>query len=395
MSDSSQNGTDVVVVGGGAVGCAIALWLARAGVAVTLIERDRPGAGASSAAAGILVPEAGPDVPPALLALWQRGQALFPDLIDYLHEDAGFPVEYRVAGRLVLALDETRFAELREHAALQQAAGIRVELLDGNAVREAEPAIAAKVTGAIYFPDHALLDNGRLSAALAAAAVRAGARVQASRAVAGLVLEDGTVRGVRLGGSAGTEVLACRTVVNAAGSWAGQLDPRAALPVAPVKGQMLSLLTWPPLLRHIVSAPGVSLIPRADGRLLCGATVEDAGYDTRVTAGAAAQFLGAALTLVPPLRDCPLESTWAGLRPRCTVDGLLIIGADPRWEGLYHATGHFKMGIISAPSTAEAIAHLIAGTSCDLDLTPFAPDRCLASPSSTPGLTNRPADLPA
>jgi glycine oxidase len=367
----ASDSADVVVIGGGAVGCAAALWLARAGVAVTLVERDRPGAGASSAAAGILVPEAGPDVPPALLALWQRGQALFPDLLDQVRDAVGFPVEYRVTGRMLLVHEEARLAAFEEHAVLQRASGIRAEMLDGHAVREAEPALAPGVLGALHFPDHALVDNARLNTALAAAAVRTGVRLLAGRAVTGLELEAGAVRGVRLVG----ETLTTRVVVNAAGSWSGQLDPRAPLPVAPMKGQMLSLLAWPPPLRRIVSGAGVSLVPRADGRLLCGATVEDAGYDTRVTAGAAAQFLSGALALVPALRDCPLESTWAGLRPRCSADGLPIIGPDPRWAGLYHATAHFKMGIISAPSTGEALSHLIAGTPCSLDLGPFAPGR--------------------
>jgi glycine oxidase len=340
-------------------------------MSVTLVERDRPGAGASSAAAGILVPEADTDVPPALLALWLRGQALFPDLLDEIRNSTGFPVEYRVTGRLLLAHDDERLAALQDHAVLQRSSGIRAEMLDSRAVREAEPAIAPSVAGALHFPDHALVDNARLNAAMAAAAVRAGVRMLTGRAVLGLELQDGEVRGVRL--ADGT--LAARVVVNAAGSWSGQLDPRATLPVSPVKGQMLSLLTWPPVLQRIVGTTGVSLTPRADGRLLCGATVEHAGYDTRVTAGAVAQFLSGALALIPALRDCPLESTWAGLRPRCSVDGLPIIGPDPRWAGLFHATAHFKMGIISAPSTAEALSHLIAGTPCPLDLAPFAPSR--------------------
>jgi glycine oxidase len=371
MASNAASGADIVIIGGGVVGCAAALWLARAGAGVVLVERDRPGAGASSAAAGILVPEAGADVPPALLQLWQRGQALFPEMLDHLREAAGFPVEYRVTGRLLLAEDEARLDALRQLAAVQRAAGIRVELLDAQAVAEAEPALAPPIAGGLLFPGHALVDNARLNLALAAAAARAGARLRVGQGVIGLVLEEGTVRGVRLGGDA----IAVRTVVNAAGSWSGRVDPRAALPVAPMKGQMLSLLTWPPLLRRIVSATGVSMTPRADGRLLCGATVEDAGYDTRVTAGAVAGFLSRAIAVVPALAGCPLDTTWAGLRPRCTVDGLPIIGPDPRWDGLYHATAHFKMGIISSPSTAEAIAHLVAGTPCPLDLAPFAPSR--------------------
>jgi len=363
---------DVVVVGGGVIGCSIARRLAQIGMAVTLVERDRPGAEASSAAAGILIPEAKADVPAALLALWRRGLALYPALMAAILEETGMPVEYRRTGRLVVALDDAEDEALVPRAAEQRAVGIRSERLDAATLREAEPALTESARGALYFPEHALVDNARLATALGIAAARAGVRLLTGQAISELLVQGNAVQGVRAGGME----IAAPVVVNAAGSWAGLLDRRAWLPVAPAKGQMVAFQSMlPPLLRHIVSSRYGSTVPRADGRILHGATVEDVGYDKRVTAGAVAQLLTGALTLVPALAGCALEAPWAGLRPRCTLDGLPIIGADPRWRGLYHATGHFTMGIISAPATAEAMAHLIAGTPNELDLAPFAPAR--------------------
>ena len=177
--------------------------------------------------------------------------------------------------------------------------------------------------------------------------------------------------GVELAG----ERLAADVVINAAGSWAGLLDARAWLPVSPAKGQMLAFETRPPPVQHIIGSRHGVLVPRADGRLLCGATVEDVGYDATVTAGAIEGLLRGAFAVLPALRNCRLESVWAGLRPRCTADELPIIGPDHRLRGLYHATGHFKMGIISAPITAQAIAAVVMGRESPLPLAPFAPGR--------------------
>lgn len=371
MSGIGTQTADVIVVGAGVTGTIISRRLAQAGLSVTLIERDRPGAEASSAAAGILIPEAGPDVPGPMLAFWRRGHALYPALIDALHRESGLPVEYRMTGRLVVALDSQEAAALEERASWQRAARIPVETVGAEALRRLEPALTDAAYAGLLFPDHALVDNTRLTQAMAGAAVQAGVRLVAGRAVTGLAADGDTVQGVQTVDG----VLAAGTVINAAGSWAGLLDSRAWLPVAPAKGQMVAFQTWPPPLRHIIGSRYGVLAPRADGRVLAGSTVEEAGFDKRSTAGAVAGILAGAIAVVPALRNSVLEAPWAGLRPRCTVDGRPIIGPDPRWRGLYHATGHFKMGIISAPATAEAVAHHLLGTSCSLDLTPFAPSR--------------------
>ena len=361
---------DVIVVGGGIIGGSIAWELAGHGLRVTLVERDRPGAGASSAAAGILIPEADPARPPEIIDLYQRSLRLYGDFMARLLADTGLPVEYRVTGRLLLALDAAEAATLEQDRQTQRAAGIRAEVWDAAAVRAAEPALTA-VTGALFFPDHALVDNARLTANVAMAAARRGVAILTGRPAMGLHVRHGRVLGVELAG----ERLAADVVVNAAGSWAGLLDARAWLPVAPAKGQMLAFETRPPPVRHIIGSRHGVLVPRADGRLLCGATVEDVGYDATVTAGAIEGLLRGAFAVLPALRDCRLESLWAGLRPRCTADELPIIGPDHRLRGLYHATGHFKMGIISAPITAQAIAAVVMGRESPLPLDAFAPGR--------------------
>ena len=361
---------DVIVVGGGIIGGSIAWELAGHGLRVTLVERDRPGAGASSAAAGILIPEADPARPPEIIDLYQRSLRLYGDFMARLLADTGLPVEYRATGRLVLTLDEAEAATLEQDRQTQRAAGIRAEVWDAAAVRSAEPALTA-ATGALFFPDHALVDNARLTANVAMAAARRGVTILTGHPATGLHVRHGRVLGVELAG----ERLAADVVVNAAGSWAGLLDARAWLPVAPAKGQMLAFETRPPPVRRIIGSRHGVLVPRADGRLLCGATVEDVGYDATVTAGAIEGLLRGAFAVLPALRNCRLESLWAGLRPRCTADELPIIGPDHRLRGLYHATGHFKMGIISAPITAQAIAAVVMGRESPLPLDAFAPGR--------------------
>ena len=218
---------DVIVVGGGIIGGSIAWELAGHGLQVTLIERDRPGAGASSAAAGILIPEADPARPPEIIDLYQRSLRLYGDFMARLLADTGLPVEYRVTGRLLLALDAAEASGLEQDRQVQHAAGIRAEVWDAAAVRAAEPALTA-ATGALFFPDHALVDNARLTANVAMAAARRGVTILTGRPALGLHVRHDRVLGVELAG----ERLAADVVVNAAGSWAGLLDARAWLPVS-------------------------------------------------------------------------------------------------------------------------------------------------------------------
>jgi glycine oxidase len=361
--------SDVIVIGGGIMGCSIAWRLAKEGVRVVLIERDQPGAEASSAAAGILVPEAGPHVPAPLLAHWLAALQMYPAFVAALHEETGIPFEYRTTGRLVIAQDERHLAALQHGHHLQREAGVRAELWTAEQVRAAEPAVAPEVAGGLFFPDHGLVDNRRLMICLATAAAKSGVLIRTGRPVTGLLWKGERVRGVDVCG----EPLHADAVVNAAGSWAGLVDGRVPLPVVPAKGQILALEVRPPLCGRILSTPELSLVPRSDGRLIVGATVETAGYDKRVTAGSLGRLLTSAIALCPSLVGAPLSEAWAGLRP-VARDQLPCVGGG-QYEGLYVATGHFKMGILSAPATAEALVGLLVAGRSPLPIDAFSPLR--------------------
>jgi len=360
---------DVVIVGAGVMGCAVALRLASRGLSVTVIERGIPGAEASSAAAGILGPQMEADAPGPLLDLGLRSRALYPALALELRDATGIDIGYVLSGVLAVALDGAGAAELTARRAWQTARGLRVEPLSSEALRELEPNIGHDVRAALRFADDAQVNARELARALSQAAAHAGARFLQGRYVRRVVVEGGVVQGVELDG----EVLAAGAVVVAAGSWSGLIEG-AGVPstvVRPARGQLVSIETRPPLFRHVISVHGRGyLVPRRDGTVLAGSTVEMAGFRKEVTVGGLAQILGLAATLVPALADAPVTGSWSNFRPY-TEDHLPVLGQTPV-RGLVLATGHFRNGILLAPVTADAIASLVATGASDIDLTPFS-----------------------
>lgn len=375
---------DVVIVGGGIIGCGIAWHLARRGVSVTVVERDRPGGHATWAAAGMLSPLGETASPGPFYDLVMASFRRYDAFVEALEEATGITVEYRESGKLCVALDESEAAELTERHRWQRAAGHEVELLDAGEARRLEPALAPSVVAGLLIPRDRQVDNRRLGRALWVAAARAGARFVLGDPVQSLWLDGpagdpegtgsagGRVRGVAL--ASGTRIEA-PCVVLAAGSWSGRI-PYAGrtLPVSPVGGQLLALETVPPVLSRVIQATRCYLVPRADGRLLVGATMERRGFSTRPTAGGVHGLLGSALRAVPGLANAPVVELWAGLRPG-TPDGLPILGSDPDVAGLVHATGHLRNGILLAPITAELIADVVTGATPALPLEPFRVDR--------------------
>jgi glycine oxidase len=345
---------DAIVIGGGIIGCSVAWRLAQTGRKVAVVERGRVGGEASSAAGGILVPKAGPETPDALLRFWKASHDMYPAFVDEVRAVTGQAFEFRAAGQLAVAVDDADVAKLKETFPLQAPAGIRAEWLSGAEARAAEPTLAPDVQAAVLFPDHALLDNGRLSHALGWAVRRSGGHVFESRAVTGLVVEADRVTGVETA----TGRLSSAVVVNCAGSWAGRLDPRAASAVGPIKGQMLAVDAGPTTFQLIVQSANGGIVPRADGRTLIGATQEDVGYDKDVIFGSISALFERVARMLPALRQARFLDAWAGLRP-AAPDRLPVIGPDPVLAGLYWATGHFTMGILQAPATARAITDLI------------------------------------
>ena len=359
---------EVVVVGAGLIGCSIAWRLAQRGHQVVLIDRGEPGAEASSAAGGVLIPEAG-GVSPPLLALYLRSLAQYADFVQEVREATAAAVEYRAPGRLVLALDEPEETAMRRHGEAQRAAGIRVEWLSAEEVRGLEPAVTPDVRGANFFLDHSLVDNQRLGPTVAHAAARAGAALRPHEAALQLALEGGRVVGVETVRGR----IAADRVVLAAGCWSSQLTPWLPGATGPSKGEMISLQATPRPIERIVSIAGASVAPRGDGRLLVGATRTDWEHSRDVTADAVARMLTSARRMLPSLGTARFASAWAGLRP-LTPDREPILGPD-RVEGLFWATGHLGMGILSAPATADLVADLIDNRPTAIPLDRFSPSR--------------------
>lgn len=379
MSTAKETGPDVVVIGAGVIGCAIARELARRGRDVLVIERDSPGRRATWAAAGMLSPlsEAGGGGP--LLDLGDASLERYASFSHALRDETGIDVEYRMHGKLYVSAGD-HDADVQRLAGDPAAARFDVSLLDGDGARQLEPALGPAITAALRIGRDHRVNNRLLAQALLAASTSAGVRFRTATPVSSVMVKDGAATGVRL--MSGDRITA-RHVVLAAGAWSGMVEglPRP-LPVRPVKGQMFAVdsrnraaeRTMDHLLNHVIYAAGCYIIPREDGRLLVGATVEDAGFRKGPTPRGIATLVHEAIRLVPSIDDMPLVETWAGFRPG-TPDGLPVLGRDGLVDGLFHATGHFRNGILLAPITAEIIADLVTGGEPVIDLAAFDPHR--------------------
>jgi glycine oxidase len=337
---------------------------------VLVVERQRPGAEASSAAAGMLAPQAEADADSPLLRLALRARDRHLSLAAELEEETGIRVDLSSLGLIAVALGDAEEVELLRRRDWQAAQGLAVEVLGPEELREAEPNLTPAARRGLLLPGDRRVDNVRLTRALAASAVARGATLLCGRPVTGLIVEGGRVAGVR----AGSETLRAPVVVNAMGAWAGMLegDPQPP-PVEPVRGQIVAFDMAPTLLRHVVYSHRGYLVPRADGRLLAGSTSERAGFDKSVTAGALRRVLDIALEIAPVLAEVPVAETWAGLRPG-SPDGWPILGPGAL-PGLVHAAGLFRNGILLGPLVGEIAAALARGVPPGEDLAPFDPGR--------------------
>ncbi len=365
--------TDVIVIGGGIIGCSIAYRLAVEGVAVTVIDRDQPGQEASRAAAGLLAPQSEIAHEPSgpFFDLCYRSRQLYPAFVAEIEEASGMSVEYRTEGSLFLAYDFSEGEILGAVMEKQTAAGLAVEDLTADDLRRREPALSEKIPMALYIPGDHQVNNQRLMQALIIAAHRRGVRFLSGTPVIGLLRENERVVGVRTS----RETLSAATVINCAGAWASTVDPIVAqmFSVTPMRGQMVVLEASPPLFRHVLYAADCYVAPRSDGRLLIGSTVEAVGFDKSVTAQALARLIQAAERISPHIARCRFVTAWAGLRPD-TPDHWPILGATPL-PGLLAATGHFRNGILLAPLTAHLMTELVLTGRSSGDLAPFSPLR--------------------
>jgi glycine oxidase len=379
-------GADVLIIGGGIIGVACAYALSRAGIGrVMLIDRGELGREASRAAAGMLAPQAEAEGPGPFLDLCLAARERYRTLAAELRDETGEDIEYCPWGLLYL-LDSSEPEAARGRAAWQQRAGLRVEELSGQALRALEPALSQDVQAALLFPDEAHVRPCALIRALAAGARQRGVQVLENMEAVDFILDDDRLRGVR----AGAETILANTLVACAGSWTARLLDLLGrrLPIEPVRGQIVSCRFARPPLTHLVWGPLGYLVPRLNGEVLVGATVERAGFDATPTMDGVASLCEAARRMAPPFMAAPFNRAWAGLRPRL-ADGLPAIGPFPDIPNLYLATGHYRNGILLGPLTGELVTDLMVGKRPSVPLDPFAPGRFLSLKRHTGGVVSR------
>lgn len=382
MTDKTR--FDAVFVGGGVIGLSCAWRAARGGARVAVLDRAEPPAGATNVAAGMLAPVGELSFgEPQLLEMTLAAARLYPGFVAEVEAAAGEAGEgaaadacYERQGALHVALDRDEAAQLRRVHDLQRSLELEAEWLPPRRCRDLEPGLTPSFHGGVFAAGEASVDPRALSRALLAALAAAGAEVRTGCEVVGGVLQGERLAGVRV---AGGEELRADAVVLASGAWSGATEwlPEAARPpVRPVKGEVLELRTRdreaPPAGR-ILASERVYLVPRPDGRLVVGATVQERGFDTAVSAGGALELLREAYRVLPDVAEMDLLGAIAGLRPG-TPDNLPLVGRGAI-DGLLLATGHFRNGILLAPLTADAIAAALAGAPVPDAIRPADPSR--------------------
>ena len=382
MTSEMNNGYDAIFVGGGVIGLACAWRAARGGADVCVLERDRPAAGATGVAAGMLAPvgEAswGEE---QILALNFESLRRWPDFADQLQQEAELEVGFAQCGALHVALDRDEAEELRRRYELHRSLGLESEWLAGRESRRLEPGLATAVRGGAHVPGEARVDPRKVIAALLAALERRGSDVQTRAEVAAAERHDDVWRVETADGNA----FEATNLVLAAGCWSGQARWLPEVPpVRPVKGEILTLRqsAAEPVCERIIAGERVYLVPRGDGRVIVGATVEEHGFDTTVTAGGVHELLREAYRVIPEIAELELMEASAGLRPG-SPDNAPLIGSGGA-DGLLVATGHFRNGVLQAPVTADSIAAQLAGEQAPVDLEPFSPLRFSRSDADTP-----------
>ena len=361
---------DVVIAGGGVIGGAIALELARAGLRVALFDRQQPGQEASWASAGILSPA--PENPGvvSMVPLGKASMSLYPEFVAQVEEISGTSVGYRPKGTLEALFSHDTKAELSTIIALHHGLGLRAEPLRPEDARELEPSLSEEVEAAVLRPEEASIDNRALTAAILQAAKRRGAEIFSGDGAKAIWREGNRCAGLVLQ----TEKVEANWTIIAAGCFSATIEGVAPFaPVRPAKGQMAALRADEVKIERVLWSEKIYLVPRNDGRVLAGATVEHAGFDKRVTAGGIDKILSAAIDLAPGLANARIEETWAGLRPD-SPDHLPILGPTDI-DGLLMATGHFRSGILLTPITARLIREWITEQRVSVDWDRFSPLR--------------------
>jgi glycine oxidase len=365
---------DVLIVGGGIVGCAIAWELARRKLSVAILDRNEPWREASWAAAGMLSPSPEPSESPRLFPLAKASFDLYPEWVSEIESVAATAPLIRHEKALELFAGPEAETERDAFVSLHQRLGLTTNAISPDDAVILEPTLGARARAVALLSDEATVDPRALGQALLQALARRGVEIQTGKEVTSLTIDNQRCTGVIASG----RELAAGHVVVAAGCYSGSIEGiRGYAPVRPVRGQMAALWPLAAAPRRVLRSHRGYIVPRPDGRIIAGSTLENEGYEKRVTPSGQMKILGAAIELSPSLADAEIVETWSGLRPD-TPDHLPIIGSaggPGGLEGVTIATGHYRNGILLGPITARLVAESIVGEALSLDITPFSPLR--------------------
>jgi glycine oxidase len=365
---------DVAIAGAGLIGGSIAWGLASAGLRVGLFDKGDPGQEASWAGAGILSPAPESPAMIPLVALGKASIGLYRDFVAQVEADSGLPAGFRPKGTLQALFSRDAGRELSTVVALHHGLGLRAEAISAEEARDLEPALSAEVEAAILRPDEASVDNRALTRATLEAARRRGVEILAGTPVSGVLRERGRIVGL----SINRERVSAKFTVIASGCFSANISGvEMYAPVRPAKGQMIALRGDGLIIERVLWSEKVYLVPRNDGRILAGATVEYVGFDKQVTAGGLDRILQPAIELAPEMANARVEESWAGLRPD-SPDHLPILGPTDL-DGLLMATGHFRSGILLTPITARLMREWITDGRVSVDWERFSPLRFAAA----------------
>jgi glycine oxidase len=353
-----MNSFDAAIIGGGVIGCSIARELAGSGLSVVILERSQPGSQATRASVGCIIGGSAEE-PRGQIEFLMASKSLFPSLLDELNDETGIDIECYCEGTLLLAFDEFDNKSLdmifNEHTK-ELGLNINARRLGTKDVLKLEPSVSPKVLSAIFYPEDGQVNNVKLGRALLKSAILRGAHLMHATAES-LLIENDAVLGVEI--LSGEKIFA-KWIINAAGAWADMITGMPKAGIVPAKGQTITMRTYTgeTWFKHVLMSPSSYIVPRPDGELRIGTTVEFVGFDDRSTIGTIAQIAMGAIQISPVISDCTFLEAVSGFRP-CSPDFLPIIGFSSCLKNLLFATAHHRYGITLAPLTAKIIASLI------------------------------------
>src|ERR1700723_3370564 len=369
---------DVAIAGAGLIGSSIAFELAQAGLKVAMFDRGEPGREASWASAGILSPAPESPAMISMVPLAKASMNLYPALVANVEEISGEKVGFRPKGTIDVFFSKDAVSDLSTLIALHHGMGLKAEPLRPEDARELEPSLSLELEAAALRPEEASIDNRAFTRAMLNAAAKSGVAIFAGTRVTGIVQEGGRCTGLKVG----NETVTAKWTVIAAGCFSSEIEGvKEFAPVRPAKGQMVSLRADGLKIERVIWGEKIYIVPRNDGRILAGATVEYVGFDKQVTAGGIEKILSAAIEVIPEFANARIEETWAGLRPD-SPDHLPILGPTDI-DGLVIATGHFRSGVLLTPVTARLIREWVTTQKVSEDWERLSPMRFIEARRET------------